>query len=467
MNHHDQGIVKEISEFVQNVHSEHLSSEITGVAKRCIIDVVGVILAGTEEPCVRIVRDWVLSQEGRRESSLLGRREIRVPAPYAALVNGTAGHAMDWDDTALSTTPDRALLLHPTLPPLAAAMSVAESQKLSGGEFLAAFIAGFEVECKIAESISPDHWARGFHSSKTCGIFGATVAAAKLLRLTSSQTRNAIGIAASMAAGVVVNFGTMVKPLHVGQAAEGGIVAVQLAGRGFEAHPEALGENKGFFHAFGGGFDPEKIRGRLGNPFSLLDPGVSIKPYPCGVVGHPGMDAMLSLVEEHDIRPEGVARVRISTGSNILGPKGPLHYVKAQTGLQGKFCLPFQMASMILHRKAGVKEFTDEFVQSAAVQEMMDKVEAVVDPKIEALGKDKIFSVIEIHLKDGTVVKGESSKHYRGGPQDPLSRIDLEKKFLDATQMILAPDPAKRLFEKIEALEEVDSLEKMIQLAVV
>ena len=155
-----------------------------------------------------------------------------MPAHLAALVNGTAGHAMDWDDTALSTSPDRAVLLHPTLQPLAAGLAIGEKLGVSGRDFLTAFLAGFEVECKIAESIHPDHWLRGFHTSNTCGIFGATAAACKLMGLTAGQIRSAFGIAASMAAGLTVNLGTMVKPLHMGRAAENGIVSAQLAAVG-------------------------------------------------------------------------------------------------------------------------------------------------------------------------------------------------------------------------------------------
>lgn len=463
----DSGITEEISNFVVNSKYEDFSSDIQRVATRCIIDGIGVILAGSTEPCVQITRDYVLSLEGKRECTIMGKGKNKAPVHLAALVNGTAGHAMDWDDTALSAMPDRALLLHPTIPPLVAGLAIGEELNLSGRDFLTAFIVGFEVECKIADAINPDHWERGFHSSKTCGIFGATIAAAKLMDLSADQVRNAIGISASMASGIMVNFGTMTKPLHVGQTAENGVVAAQLAYRGFEAHPEALEGLKGFFHAFAGGFDPGKICGKLGQPFSMINPGVSIKPYPCGVVGHPAMDAMLALVTENDIKPDDVDHIKVATGSNVLGPKGPLHYKKSQTGLQGKFCVPFQMASMIIRRKAGVMEFTDEFVQSPAVQDMMDRIEAVVDPEIDALGRDKIVSVIEVQLKDGRILKGRSTEHYRGGPQNPLSQEELVEKFNDATQQILASDQAKKLLETIESLEKLDSIRKMIEMAVV
>ena len=460
-------ITEEVANFVETTRYKDFSPEAKHIAKRCIMDGVGVILAGSTEACACIIREYVLSVGGREESSLLGKGKNRGPAHLAALANGTSGHAMDWDDTALSTSPDRSVLLHPTLPPLVAGVAIGEQLGISGQDLLTAFLIGFEVECKIAESIHPDHWLRGFHTSNTCGIFGATTAAAKLMGLPAKQIRRAFGIAASMAAGLGVNLGTMVKPLHMGRAAENGIVSARLAALGYEGHPDALEGHKGFFHAFGGGFYLDRIRGKLGRPFSILDPGVSIKPYPCGVVGHPAMDAMQALAVQYNLQPEDVASVKVSTGSNVLPPKGPLRYKKAQTALQGKFCVPFQMASMIIHRKAGAGEFSDEFVQSPLVQGMMDRVEAVIDPEIDALGRDKIVSRIEVQLKDGRILRGSSPEHYRGGPLNPLTREELVEKFRDCVQRTLNPDQAGKLIKAIESLENLDSIRSLIQMATI
>ena len=461
------GITEEVADFVAAVQYKDFSPEVITTAKRCIIDGIGVILAGSTETCTGIVREFARSVAGREESSLLGKGGGRMPAHLAALVNGTSGHAMDWDDTALSVEPDRSVLIHPTLPPLAAGLAMGEKLGLSGRDLITAFVAGFEVECKIAECIHPDHWLRGFHTSNTCGVFGATAAVCKLMGLPAGRVRSALGIASSMAAGINVNLGTMVKPLHMGRAAENGIVCAQLAASGYEGHPNALEEHKGFFHAFGGGFYPERIHGRLGRPLSIVEPGVSIKPYPCGVVGHPAMDAMKTLVVRNNLQPADVVRVKVSTGSNLLPPKGPLRYKKAQTGLQGKFCVPFQMASMIIRRKAGMGEFTDEFVQTPSVQEMMDKVETVIDPEIDALGSDKIVSLIEVQLKDGRVLRGKSEEHYRGGPRNPLTREDLAEKFHDCVHRVLTPEQARKLMETIESLERLDSLRSLTEMAAI
>jgi len=454
-----------MANFVASVLNEDVSPELQDIAKRCIIDGTGVILAGATEECTRILLDYVRSVAGKKESTVLGKGRTKAPAHLAALVNGTAGHSMDWDDTVLPRTPDRAVLIHPTLAPLAAGLAIGEKLDASGQELLTAFVVGFEIECKVAEAIHPDHWLRGYHTSSTVGVFGAATAAAKLMGLPVKQVSNTIGIAASFASGLMVNFGTMVKPLHAGLAAENGIVSAQLAAKGFEAHPEAMEAHRGFFYAFAGGFDPDRIAGKLGRPFHILDPGVSIKPYPCGVVGHPAMDGMLKLVIENDVRPEQVEHVKVSTGSNVLPPKGPLRYGKAQTALQGKFSVPFMVASIIVHRKAGVMEFIDAFVQSPAVQEMMDRIETFLDPEIDALGMDKIVTLIEMRLKDGKVLRGRSPEHYRGGPRNPLSREELAEKFNDCVQQTLNPKQARKLLKAIESLESLNSVRTLTRLA--
>ena len=176
--------------------------------------------------------------DARADATAFGPEPFRTGAASAALLNGTSGHALDWDDTQLSTSADRifGLLTHPTMPPLAAALALGERQHASGAQFLEAFLTGFEVECKIAEAIHPHHYKKGFHSSGTVGTFGATVAAAaKLLRLDETATAHALAIAASMASGIRVNFGTMTKPLHVGRAAQNGVIAAELAAKASRA----------------------------------------------------------------------------------------------------------------------------------------------------------------------------------------------------------------------------------------
>ena len=237
-------------------------AEAVAIGKRCIIDALGVMLAGSTQDAGGILRAYVRDTDAHAEATAFGPVPFRTGAASAALLNGTSGHALDWDDTQLATSADRifGLLTHPTVPPLAAALAVGERQRASGVEFLEAFLTGFEVECKIAEAIHPSHYKKGFHSSGTVGTFGAATAAAKLMRLDAGKTAHALAIAASMAAGIRVNFGTMTKPLHVGRAAQNGVVAAELAARGFTGGKGALDPPWGFLQVFGHG---DELRCRI------------------------------------------------------------------------------------------------------------------------------------------------------------------------------------------------------------
>jgi 2-methylcitrate dehydratase PrpD len=450
-----------VTEFIARSSLASTPAEAIAIGKQCIADGIGVILAGSTTHGSAILREFTREANEAPQATILAADGYRCGAASAALVNAAAGHAMDYDDTQLSSTPDRifGLLTHPTLPPLCASLALGERLGASGSSVLEAYLVGFEVECKVAEAIDPSHYKNGFHSSGTIGTFGAATAAAKLLGLDRVAVEHALAIAASMCSGIRVNFGTMTKPLHVGRAAQNGVLAAELAARGFTGGADALDGPWGFFRVFGfdHAFDASRIIGPLGNPYSIIWPGVSIKPYPCGSLGHPSMDAMLKLVVEHDIKPERVKAIRLRAGSNILNP---LRYRTARTELEAKFCPAFMLSSLVLRRSAGVHEFTDSFVRSAPVQEMMNRVTTVLDAEIEAQGFEKMRSVVEVDLNDGRTLTQEASG-YRGGPDHPFTRDDLRAKFTECAELVLAPnaiDDAFGMIETIEALPDIRNL---------
>jgi 2-methylcitrate dehydratase PrpD len=460
----DTFITQEAAAFAAGLKFHDLPAEALRIAKRCVLDGLGLILAGSDQTCTAIVRRQAENLGRNPEATVLGAGPVKLAAPLAALINGTAGHAMDWDDTQLSVTPDRiyGLLTHPTIPPLAAGLAMADKLGgVSGRDFLTAFLAGFEVECKIAEAIKPEHYKLGFHTSGTVGTFGAAVTAAKLLGLSELQLRHTLGTAASMAAGIRVNFGTMMKPVHVGRAASNGVTAALWAADGFEASPDGLDGPWGFFQVLGGGFDPEKIVGKFGRPHTIVDPGVSIKPYPCGVLTHPSMDAMLALVKQHNFTPEDVAEIVLYAGHNILNP---IRYKIATNELQAKFCMPFLLTAMVISKRAGVKEFTDEYVNSAPVQALMRRVRTEFDPAIEAKGYEKIRSRVEATLKDGRKFSRDSGEAYRGGPDNPLSDQDLQAKFTDCAEKLLDANARQGVFAALAGLENLRDVNEVISL---
>lgn len=414
--------------FVEKITFEAIPAEALRIGRRCLLDGLGLFVAGSEEHTVQLLVEEAEQMGGRADALLLSRGNVKVPAPMAARVLGTAGHAHDWDDSQVSIDPAHVygLLTHPTIPPLSSALVMA--QKLGGIDgktFMLAFLTGFEVECKISEWMLPQHYLRGFHSSGTVGTFGAFAAAAKLLKLQGEQLRSGFGIAASFAAGIRCNFGTMTKPLHVGRAAENGVTAALLAARGFTADPDALDGPWGYFAVQGGGVSAEKISQGFGKTWTIVEPGVSIKPYPCGVLTHPTIDLMLKLVSENNIKPDEIASVKVYAGSNILNP---IRYPIAANHLQAKFSLPAALAMIALARKAGKTEFSDGFVGGAPMQAMQERITTELDPEIEKMGFDKMRSRIVIKLKNGKTVEGWADERYRGGPDNPLSDTDLEEK---------------------------------------
>ena len=453
-----------VVEFVGRARFDDFPREAIEIAKRCVVDGLGVLIAGATQEAGRVVHEYVRASDARSEATVLGPAPFKTGAASAALANGTSGHALDWDDTQLATSPDRifGLLTHPTIPPLVAALALGERGRISGKRFLEAFLTGFEVECKIAEAIHPDHYKKGFHTSGTVGTFGAAMAAAKLLELDATQTAHALAIAASSASGVRVSFGSMTKPLHVGRAAQNGIVAAELAARGFTGGKDALDPPWGFFQTFshGGGYDRDRIVGVLGNPHTIVSPGVSIKPYPCGVLGHPTMDAMRRLVIAHDVKPGEIRAIRVRAGSNILNP---LRYVIANNELEAKFCPAFMVSAIALRRKAGVREFSDEFVRSTEAQDLMRKVERVLDPQIEALGFEKIRSTVEVDLADGRTLVEKADERYRGGPHLPFTRAELHEKWTDCASLVLQAATTEQVFGIVEKLEDLADVTELVR----
>ena len=460
----DMDVTSQASQFVESITFEDIPPEALRIGTRCLLDGVGLFVAGTDESSVKILGADVKEQGGVEEALLLGHGKQKVPAALAARVLGTAAHAHDWDDSQVSVDPDHmyGLLSHPTTAPLSGALAASQRVgEVSGSTFMLGFLTGFEVECKISEWLLPQHYKRGMHSTGTVGTFGSYVAAAKILGLTGEQLQCGFGIAASLAAGIRVNFGTMTKPLHAGRAAENGVIAATLAAKGFTADAEALDGPWGFFAVHGGGLSEEKIEQGFGQVWSIVDPGVSIKPYPCGVLTHPSMDLMLRLVEENDIASEQIESVTLHAASNILSP---IRYPIATNHLEAKFSLPAELAMIAINRRAGKKEFSDPFVQSEAMQSLQRKIRTEHDPEIEQLGFDKMRSRISIVLKNGQVIEGSADERYRGGPEHPLTDSELEGKVAACCEGILADAAQQQLIQAVWNIKEMDDICRLAEL---
>jgi 2-methylcitrate dehydratase PrpD len=255
----------------------------------------------------------------------------------------------------------------------------------------------------------------------------------------------------------------MMKPFHAGRAAENGVVALELASSGFTATPYILEAPRGFFRAAGGGYDDAAIRAKLGRPWTFADPGVSIKPHPSGSLTHPGMTLMLNLIRQHDIRPDQVERVRVGTNQNM--PNALIHH-QPTTELQAKFSMEFCMAILLLRRRAGLPEFTDEIVNAPEVRAMMQKVEFGVHPVAEAAGYDKMTTIIEIALKDGRKISGQAD-FGKGSPANPMSYEEVADKFRECAAFRGWPSTkAEQVIDLVRRLESVPKASEVAALLV-
>jgi 2-methylcitrate dehydratase PrpD len=454
-----EGITAHVAAFVAATRFADLPAALRDVGRKSILDGLGLAVAGAVAESGHIVTGYVRDLGAAGPSRVLGTA-LRTAPRFAAFANGIAIHAHDFDDTQLAVAKDRVygLLMHPTAPVLPAVLAVAEQQGSSGADFLSAYHVGIETCCKIAEAANPRHYQDGFHTTATCGAFGAAAGIANLLRLDAATTARVLGLAGSQSAGLRENFGTMTKPFHPGRAAESAVLAVDLVRRGFSAAENILEAPRGFYRAAAGGFDDTAIRDRLGAPWTFLDPGISIKPYPSGSLTHPAMSLLAGLMAQHDIRAEDVVKVRVGTNRHM--PTTLLHH-DPHTELQAKFSMQFSMAILLLRRRAGLEDYTDDVVNAPDVRAMMEKVDFHVDPVADAAGFDKMTSIVEVILADGQSIRG-SADFGKGSPANPMDWQEVVEKFAGCARFG-GLDEARitDVVRMVEGLETLDDIRRL------
>jgi 2-methylcitrate dehydratase PrpD len=457
------GVTKYVAQFVVDTTLAQVPENVLELGKKSILDGLGLALAGSVAESgtlvLKYLQDLGLEYTGTR---VVGSG-MKVPARFAAFANGVSIHADDFDDTQLAAAKDRVygLLVHPTAPVLPAVLAFAELKGASGRELMLAYHLGVEVECKVAEAISPRHYEDGFHSTGTCGPLGAAAAGGKLLGFDAKQIRRALSIAASQAAGLRENFGTMTKPFHAGHASESGIVAVDLTNLGWTAADQILEAPRGFFHAYGGSYDPAAIIDRLGKPWTFSSPGISIKPFPSGSLTHPGMTELLRVMRKEHIKAVDVERVDVGTNHNM--PNALIHHRPA-TGLQAKFSMEFCLAVLLLYGEATLAEFRDDVVNRPEVQAMIHRVNFYVDPDAEKAGFDKMTTILRIHLKNGKTLSGRAD-FGKGSPADPMTYEEVADKFRGNAAFANWPkEKAETIVELVRTLERVDDARKLVAL---
>ncbi|MFC2000991.1 MmgE/PrpD family protein [Chloroflexota bacterium] len=455
---------RRIADFVAEVTYSQIPADTIEAAKESILDCIGVTLAGSKEPCSRILAEFAKQMGGESLATIIGWR-LKTSPLLAALANGTTGHALDYDDTA------PAFLYHPTVVLLPAILALAEANEASGQQVMEAYLTGFEVQAKLLAGLGHAGYLRGWHNTSTVGTMGATVAAAKMLRLTGEQTAIALGIAASEAGGLRQNFGTMTKPLHAGIACRNGVMSAILAGKGFTASENILEVPAGYGTMFGSGeeCDFEMMTADLGNPFAYPPDVVRLKPYPsCGGT-HRCLDAALYLKKEYAISAEDVAEVKCRTSDVI--PNICIHH-QPRTDLEAKFSVEYCVAVALLDGKAGLAQFTDERVKDPKLQELITKVKYVHPEEMKGAvglsnsgtgGSENILpEAVTVKLKDGRQFFKEVPIA-RGCPGNPMKTDDLLAKYRACAGSVLSATDIERSIEQIFTLEKLPNINGLMK----
>jgi len=450
-------LTAEIARFACETGFAALPQDVLERGRVHILDGLGLALTGALAPVTRHMRKFADRIGGSASASVLGTSHQTSP-PMAALINGTSMHADNFDDTSPQPSPDRNGGIHATAGVLTAILALAEEADLSGQQLTEAFHIGIEIACKLNHAIDPRHYAEGFHTTGTLGIFGATVGAAKILGLDSDGVTRALAVATARAGGVRANFGSMVEQAHAGIAAEGGVTAALLGQAGLTGGDDILGGRFGWLQAAGGGVAPEVIHGKLGAPWAIVDPGTWIKPYPSGSLTHPAMTLLSTLMREHGFTADNVGNLTVTTNQRLINT---LIHNNPMDAMQARFSMPFCLAVLLVEGHAGIGEFTDEVVNRADIRAMIKRIDYQPYESVEP-GYSNVTSFIDVTLMDGTIYR-ERADYPRGSPENPMSFEDVAEKFRGCTMAASWPtDKTERTIELVAELEKLSSVRDLI-----
>lgn len=446
-----------LSKFARELRFEDLPHQAVERAQTAIVDCLGCMVAGTQTQPGQIALKWAVQESGGPLSTVVGMG-LKTSPSMAAFVNGVTAHALDYDDVSPP------MIGHPSVPLVPALLAAAERVGASGSELLTAYIVGFDVEARLGRLMNPEHYAHGWHATSTLGALAAAVGVATLMKLPDSSLRNALGIAASGAGGLRKNFGSMSKALHAGQAAQRGISAAMLAAIGFDADPEILEGPHGFLDTFRGSIpcakSSESALFTVDQTLEILSSGVGIKQYACCGCSHTSIDALLTLVKAHAVKPVDIERVECRVNSLV---PGVLIHEHATTGFQGKFSMHYSVAVALLDGEAGPRQFEDERARQDDVQALQRRVSMTVDPSIPI--QHGVFPAkVSLHLKGGAVLYAEAQKAQGMHPDLPLSQGQVDLKFLSCASYSLSESDAKVALDLLHQLPRLNNLQPLMSL---
>ncbi len=449
------GITQELAKYCSELKFKQLPDEVVDRVKYFFLDFIGVASRGSLEDSSQSMYRFVREIGGGRGGVIIGTKE-KTSFVYAAMANGTSSHAIEMDDVNNESS------LHPGVVVFPAALATGEMIEATGKRFIEAVVSGYEVMIRLGKALGPENsYRRGFHPTATCGTLGASIVASKVMGLRERGMVSALGIAGSQAAGSMEYLaqGAWTKRFHAGWAAHSGMIAAQLAKKGFRGPASIIEGRDGFLHAYSNGADPSKVLEGIGSGFEILR--ASVKPHACCRYMQPPIDGVLKIVKENDLRPDQVERVRLGllrAGAPLIAEPRENKY-HPQSIVNAQFSMPFGAAVAVIYRKAGLGEFHLSKIRSEDVKRMMSRVECFVDPDLEKTFPKQWCATAEILTKDGQTyfVKVE---YPRGDPENPLSWEELIEKFEELSCRFWTRDRRLKILEQVRSFEKIRDLRK-------
>ena len=443
-----QHVTKTLASYIVSARYEDLPENVRKEGRRTLLNWVGVAVGGSHHETIDVAVDALRPFSGQAQSSILGRRE-RFDVLNAAFINGVSSHIFDYDDTHLKT------IIHPAGPVVSAILALAEYRPVDGRTFLNALILGVETECRIGNAVYPDHYDRGWHITGTAGVFGAAASVGKLLDLTEQQMIWALGLAASQPVGFRESFGSMNKSFNPGRAASNGLFAAVLASKNFTSSDQMIEAKRGWANTISTKQDYKEITEGLGERYeALLN---TYKPFACGIVMHPAIDAAIQLRNQYQLKPDQIDTINLRVNPLVLeltGKKTPT------AGLEGKFSIYHAVAVAIVEGAAGEKQFSDRAVEDPAIVALRTRVVPVVDPAVKP---EQVQ--MSITLKDGRQLE-KSIQHAIGSLEAPMTDHDLETKFTDLADGILTSEQIRKLINLCWSVEKLSNVSDLAKAAV-
>lgn len=448
-----QALLERLAERLVDFRTMDMPELAVNTAVEAITDTVAVLLAGADEPglqaliratenCIAPGPAWCVA------------RSRGVDILSAALINGMAAHALDFDDCSNSMGG------HPSAPLLPALMALTDQSDVDGATFLRAYLAGFETETRLGRAANFEHYEKGWHPTATLGTFGAAASAAALLNLDARATARALAIAASMAAGIKANFGTDVKPFHVGQSARNGLLAALMAAEGLSANPDALEHPQGFFRVYNGEgrYDADRLLADWAAPLDIEEVGIAYKQHPCCASTHPAVDVALALRRDHGITPDQIVAVR-----SLTHPRRLRHTNRPdpKSGLEGKFSVQYALARALAEGVVRPDVFNDTEISRPEIRDLMARITAAPHPQADMASTEHFFAEVEIELTDGRLLRGEIDRPLGRDRDHPLPKGALRAKFMACTAPRLGEAGAAALDHALAGLPAAASCQKI------